>query len=120
MCCSPTDCVGSWLSWSECRVDGVDFADASLPQPRGDPSSATRSRTYVVLQEAANGGQACGHSDGEVETEACSPVVTNFVDWTFQSPLKELRLVVCPLGGAVHFQWNGMVHDVYEMNSEAE
>ena len=111
--------MGEWSPWSTCEVPGADFSDNSLPRPIADPADAVHSSTYTITTEASNGGSPCAESNGEEKTEACQPVVTNYVDWTFQDPVRELRLVVCPLGGAVRFDWSSETHDVFEMHDEA-
>ena len=52
------DCVGSWGTWSTCNATC---------------GGGQQSRTFEVTV-AAQGGSACAHSDGDVETQTCNTV----------------------------------------------
>lgn len=51
------DCAGSWQNWQECTATC---------------GSGLQTRTFVVDQLAQNGGLACDHRDGSVDTVQCN------------------------------------------------
>lgn len=64
MLCVPAgkqDCQGSWSPWSACAPVDIDM--------RCGPG--TKTRLYVIVSTAVNGGQPCEAADGSVETAGC-------------------------------------------------
>ena len=53
----PVNCVGSWSGFGACSKSC---------------GGGTRSQTYTVTTAAANGGSACPHTNGQVDTQQCN------------------------------------------------
>jgi len=56
-CATPVDCIGNFSAWTGCSVGC---------------GGGTRSRTYTITTNAANGGRQCPHVTGYQETERCN------------------------------------------------
>lgn len=54
----PVDCVGSWSTWTACSVTC---------------GSGQQTQRYTITTQAKNGGKACSATDGQLNTQTCSP-----------------------------------------------